>query len=334
MTLRVAQPDAGPEPPGLDSLAVRWWAAFDAARAALQTAGHDVGAREVGDRTHLLAAERGEVMRLLGEIARIAHASSWLLQWLSAPALTRRLLGLPDGVAACVFDLDGVLTTSATMHAAAWAETFDPFLLERAERGHREFVPFDTGAEYRNYIAGRPRLEGVRDFLASRGISLPEGSADDAPGAESIHALANRKNEVLQQDLGREGVAAFAGSRFYLEAARSIGVHRAVVSASANTAAILARAGLTHLIEHCVDGNTIEVEHLRPKPAPDTIIAACRRLELEPGQLAAFETTTAGIAAARAAGARLVVCVDRGGGTDAGGADLVVTDLAELFARS
>ena len=146
------------------------------------------------------------------------------------------MLGLPDGVVACVFDLDGVLTTSATMHALAWAETFDPFLLERAERSHREFVPFDRRTEYQVYIAGRPRLEGVRGFLGSRGIGLPEGDADDPAGAETMHALANRKNQVLQQHLDRQGVAAFSGSRFYLEAARSIGVHRAVVSASANTA--------------------------------------------------------------------------------------------------
>jgi beta-phosphoglucomutase-like phosphatase (HAD superfamily) len=328
--------DAGPEPPGLDSLAIRWWTALDAARSALQSAGHYLGAQESSERTHRLTAERIETMRLLQEVARVGHASSWLLHWLAAPSLTRRMLGLPDGVVACVFDLDGVLTTSATMHAAAWAETVDPFLLERAERGHRQFVPFDPGAEYRDYISGRPRLTGVRDFLASRGISIPEGRADDPAGAESMHGLANRKNEVLQQHLGRQGVSAFAGSRFYLEAARSIGLRRAVVSASANTATILEQAGLAHLIDQCVDGNTIEAEHLRSKPEPDTLIAACQRLEVQPGQLVAFETTAAGTAAARAAGVKLIIGVDRSGHTEAllaGDADLVVNDLAELLDR-
>ncbi len=244
------------------------------------------------------------------------------------------MLGLPDGVVACVFDLDGVLTTSSTMHALAWAETLDPFLLERAERSHREYVPFDTRTEYPVYIAGRPRLDGVRGFLGSRGIGLPEGADDDPPGGETMHGLANRKNELLQQHLDRQGVAAFSGSRFYLEAARNIGVHRAVVSASANTAEILESAGLAHLIEYTVDGNTIAAEHLRAKPAADTIVAACRRLGVQPGQLAAFETTPAGITAARAAGVRLTVGVDRTGQTEAllaGDADLVISDLAELF---
>ncbi len=272
-------------------------------------------------------------MQLLRELARIGHASRWLHQWLAAPSLTRRMLGLPDGVAACVFDLDGVLTTSATMHANAWAETLDPFLLGRSDVGHRQFVPFDPEVEYRDFIAGRPRLDGARAFLASRGISVPEGSAKDPPGAETIHGLANRKNEVLRRHLDEQGVAAFAGSRFYLEAARSIGVHRAVVSASLNTAAILEGAGLAQLIEHCVDGATIEAEHLRSKPEPDTIIAACRQLVVEPGQLVAFETTADGIAAARAAGVRLVVCVNRGVEAGAGDADIVVSDLAELFDR-
>lgn len=326
--------DAGPSPTGLDSLAIRWWAAFDAAREALHSAGPYIGSHEQGERSRNLTDERSETMQLLRELARIGHASKWLHQWLAAPSLTRRMLGLPDGVAACVFDLDGVLTTSATMHAVAWAETFDPFLLSRSELGHRQFVPFDPEIEYREHIAGRPRLDGARGFLASRGISLPEGRVRDTPGAETIHGLANRKNEVLRRHLEQEGVTAFAGSRFYLEAARSIGVHRAVVSASLNTSAILERAGLAQLIEHCVDGATIEAEHLLAKPAPDTIAAVCRQLVVEPGQLVAFETTADGIAAARAAGVRLVVCVERGGPPVGAEADVVVNDLAELFGRS
>ena len=320
--------------PGLESLAMRWWAALDAARSALHSAGPYIGAQQLRAQTSELATERHAIIQLLQDMAREQRTATWLLRWLAAPSLTRRMLGLPDGVVACVFDLDGVLTTSATMHAVAWAETFDPFLLERAERSHREYVPFDTRTEYQVYIAGKPRLDGVRDFLGSRGIGLPEGADDDPPGTETMHGLANRKNQMLQQHLDRQGVAAFSGSRFYLEAARSIGVQRAVVSASANTAGILESAGLAHLIEYSVDGNTIAAEHLRAKPAPDTIVVACNRLGVQPGQLAAFETTTAGITAARAAGVRLTVGVDRSGQTEAllaGDADLVISDLAELF---
>ncbi len=315
---------------------MRWWAALDAARSALHSAGPYIGPQELGAQTSRLASERHDIIQLLQGMAREQRTASWLLRWLAAPALTRRMLGLPDGVIACVFDLDGVLTTSATMHALAWAETFDPFLLERAERSHREFVPFDRRTEYQVYIAGKPRLEGVRGFLGSRGIGLPEGADDDPPGVETMHGLANRKNLLLQQHLDRQGVAAFSGSRFYLEAARSIGVHRAVVSASANTAGILESAGLAHLIELSVDGNTIAAEHLRAKPAPDTIVAVCRKFDVQPGQLASFETTPAGITAARAAGVRLTVGVDRSGQDDelvAGDADLVISDLAELFDR-
>ncbi len=312
--------------PGLETLAMRWWAALDAARAALHSAGPYIGAQEQSARAGHLAAERSEVIHLMQAVAREEHSAPWLMRWLAAPALTRRMLGLPDGVAACVFDLDGVLTTSAAMHAVAWAETLDPFLLEQAERSHREFVPFDARAEYEDYIAGKPRLDGVRGFLGSRGITLPDSA---------VHDLANRKNELLQQHLDRQGVAAFSGSRFYLEAARTIGVQRAVVSASANTTGILESAGLEHLIGHTVDGNTIAAEHLAAKPAPDTILAVCRLLGVEPGHLAAFETTPAGIAAAREAGVRLTVGVDRTGQTRAllGEADLVISDLAELFER-
>ena len=329
-----AEPSDAAGRPGLESLAMRWWAALDAARSALHSAGPYIGAQELSSQTHGLAAERSAVIQLIRGMAREQHTASWFVRWLEAPALTRRMLGLPDGVVACVFDLDGVLTTSSTMHALAWAETLDPFLLERAERSHREYVPFDTRNEYQLYIAGRPRLEGVRGFLGSRGIGLPEGANTDPPGTETMYSLANRKNQLLQQHLDRQGVAAFSGSRFYLEAARNIGVHRAVVSASANTAEILESAGLAHLIEYSVDGNAIAAEHLRAKPAPDTIVAACRRLGVQPGQLAAFETTPAGITAARAAGVRLTVGVDRSGQAEAlvaGDADLVISDLAELF---
>jgi beta-phosphoglucomutase-like phosphatase (HAD superfamily) len=323
--------------PDVDALAGRWWAAFEAAQSALRSAGRYLGAQEVGERGRRLAEERSEVVQLLQGLARDRHVEALLVQWLATPGITPRLLGLPDGVVACVFDLDGVLITSATVHAAAWADTFDPFLLARVEPGRDQPVPFDRHREYQTAIAGRSRLAGIRAFLASRGISLPEGGPGDPPGAHTVHGLANRKNEALQRRLDREGVTAFEGSRAYLEAAHLLGLHCAVVSASANTQIMLERAGLAHLIDERIDGKTIEAEQLEAKPAPDTLLAACRRLHVEPHQTVAFETTPVGIAAARAAGMRLVVGVDRPGDTvalDGSDADLVVGDLAELLGRT
>jgi beta-phosphoglucomutase-like phosphatase (HAD superfamily) len=320
----------------LDTLAAQWWTAFDAAQSGLRAAGLYLRGGELGERSDGLSAERSQTVQLLQGLARDLHSDSRLLRLFASPAVTRRMLGLPSGVIACVFDLDGVLTTSASVHAAAWTETFDSFLLDRAERGGREFIPFDPRRDYEDHIAGRPRLNGVRAFLASRGISLPEGRADDPAGAPTVHGIANRKNQAMQQRLHRQGVAAFDASRCYLEASRMVGVHRAVVSASANTGTILERAGLAHLIEQRIDGTTIEAHQLRSKPAPDTLLAACQALHLEPGQTAAFETTPAGITAARAAGIKFVIGVDRSGYTEAlraSDADLVVSDLAELLDR-
>jgi beta-phosphoglucomutase family hydrolase len=248
------------------------------------------------------------------------------------------MLGLPEGVLACVFDLDGVLTASTELHAAAWAETFNELLARRVERTGERFAPFrpfNPATDYDAHIHGKPRLQGVHAFLASRGIRLPEGHDDDPASAETVHGLANRKNEALLSGLDRQGVEAFAGSRRYLEDAREAGVLCGVVSASANTEEILARAGLDALIQDRVDGNTIRAEKLQSKPAPDTLLAALRLLGVRPQQAAAFETTLDGISAAGAAGLGLVVAVDRAGGgrerLRAAGADVVVTDLVDLL---
>jgi beta-phosphoglucomutase family hydrolase len=276
-------------------------------------------------------------MRLLQGLRHDWQTDSPLLDWLAAPAVSRRLLGLPDDVIACVFDLDGVLTTSAGLHAAAWADTFDTFLYKRVGNGHHRFEAFAEARDYESSIAGRPRVEGVRRFLASRGINLPEGSEDDPSGTETVHGLANGKNEALRRRLERQEVAAFAGSRSYLEAARALGLRRAVVSASANTETILEHAGLMGLLEEHVDGNVIEAEQLEAKPAPDTLLFACKRLHVQPAQSVAFETASAGITAARAAGFRLAIGVERNG--DAGAlvgshADAIIGDLAELLNHS
>lgn len=236
-----------------------------------------------------------------------------------------------------MFNLDGVLIGSAALHVAAWAETFDEFISARIERTGGQFAPFNPLGDYPSHIHGKPRLEGVRAFLASRGISLPAGDPGDPPGTETVHGLANRKSAALTRRLDEQGVTAFQGSRRYLEAARDAGVHRAVVSASANTQTILDRAGLADLIEDCVDGNTMLAERLRGRPAPDTLLAACRQLGVEPERAAVFETSPAGVAAARAGGFGLVVGVDRTGRAEvlrAAGADLVVTGLTELLERS
>jgi beta-phosphoglucomutase-like phosphatase (HAD superfamily) len=274
-------------------------------------------------------------MHLLEALAQERGQSDWAVHLL-VPWEARKLLGLPGGVTACVFDLEGVLIASAAVHAAAWTETFDQFIWARTERTGGHFAPFNPHTDYPHHMHGKPRLEGVRAFLASRGISLPEGLPDDPSGSETVRALANQKNAALLRRLDEQGVTAFADTRHYLETARSVGVHCAVVSASANTATILDHAGLAALIEQSVDGNTILAHGLRAPPTPDTHLAACRQLGIDPRHVAAFETSTAGVEAARAAGFIFVIGVDRTGRADAlrdHGADLVIAGLGELLNR-
>lgn len=239
---------------------------------------------------------------------------------------------LPPGVEACLFDLDGVLTQTAKVHAAAWKEVFDAFLRERVRPGE-EARPFEP-ADYERYVDGRLRLDGVRAFLASRGIELPEGSPDDPPEADTVHGLGRRKNERLLELLRRDGVEVYEGSVRFLRAARDAGLRRAVVSASKNCREVLAAAGIEELFEVRVDGLLAEERGLRGKPAPDTFLAAAELLGLEPARAAVFEDAEAGVAAGRAGGFGWVVGVDRTGHADAlraHGADVVVADLAELL---
>jgi beta-phosphoglucomutase family hydrolase len=244
------------------------------------------------------------------------------------------VLGLPDGITACLFDLDGVLTDTARVHNGAWKETFDGFLRERAEASGEPFVPFDPGPDYDTYVDGKKREDGVRSFLASRGIELPEGDYDDAPGSPTVHGVGNRKNELLLALIARDGVEVYEGSRRYLEAAREAGLRRAVVSSSANTAQVLEVTGLAPLIELRVDGVTARERGLPGKPAPDTFLAAAADLGVEPSQAVVFEDALAGAEAGRAGDFGHVVGVDRVGQADellARGADVVVQDLAELL---
>ena len=241
---------------------------------------------------------------------------------------------LPEEIHAVIFDMDGVITDTASAHAEAWKRLFDGFLRERADRMGEPFVPFDANEDYRRSIDGKARFDGVRSFLASRGIELPEGDPSDPPDRGTVCGLGNRKNVTLLRQIRENGVNVFEGSRRYLEAARDAGLRRAVVSSSANTREVLEVTGLAPLIEVVVDGVTIREEGLRGKPAPDTFLVAAERLGVPPANAAVFEDALAGVEAARAGGFGYVVGVDRVGQAAAlrtRGADVVVSDLAELL---
>jgi beta-phosphoglucomutase family hydrolase len=244
------------------------------------------------------------------------------------------VIGLPDSVRACLFDLDGVLTKTATIHAAAWKEMFDDYLRERATRTGEEFVPFDPIADYDRYVDGKPRYDGVRSFLAARGIELPEGGPEAAPGSDTVRGLGDRKNKLVLQMIRERGVEVYEGSVRYLEAARDAGLRRAVVSSSANTSDVLVAAGVEGFFEARIDGVVAEREGLRGKPAPDTFLAGARALGVAPSQAAVFEDALAGVEAGRAGGFAYVVGVDRVGQAEAlreHGASIVVSDLSELL---
>jgi beta-phosphoglucomutase family hydrolase len=242
--------------------------------------------------------------------------------------------GLPPTTRACLFDLDGVLTQTAKVHAAAWKKMFDGFLRERAAHGGEDFVAFDPAGDYDEYVDGKPRYEGVHSFLDSRGIELAQGDPSDAIDAQTIDGLGNRKNQIMLAMIKDQGVQAYDGSVRYVSAARDGGLARAVVSSSTNCRDVLLAAGIEDLFQQRIDGVVAEREHLRGKPAPDTFLAGARALGVGPGQAAVFEDALAGVQAGRAGGFACVVGVDRVGQADAlreHGADIVVCDLAELL---
>jgi beta-phosphoglucomutase family hydrolase len=243
-------------------------------------------------------------------------------------------LGLPDHVRACLFDLDGVLTDTASVHRKAWKQMFDEYLRQHAERTGEPFRPFDIDADYLTYVDGKKREDGVRSFLASRGIHLPEGGPGDDPAAETVHGLGNRKNEMFHRTMREDGVKVFEGSRRYLEAVADAGLARAVVSSSANTREVLEVTGLDKFVQHRVDGVTMRDEHIAGKPAPDSFLRAAQLLAVKPAEAAVFEDALSGVAAGRAGRFGMVIGVDRVGQSEAllrDGADIVVTDLAELL---
>ncbi|ULP46733.1 beta-phosphoglucomutase family hydrolase [Mycolicibacter virginiensis] len=244
------------------------------------------------------------------------------------------VLGLPETVRACLFDLDGVLTDTASVHTRAWKSMFDAYLSARAERTGEPFVPFDAQGDYRRFVDGRKRDDGVRAFLVSRGITLPDGADDDPPDAETVHGLGNRKNEAFRVTLQADGVEVFEGSRRYLAAVTAAGLATAVVSASANAGDVLALTGLEKFIAQRVDGVTLRAEHIAGKPAPDSFLRAAQLLGVTPTAAAVFEDALSGVAAGRAGGFGFVVGVDRVGQRDdllSHGADVVVTDLDQLL---
>jgi len=244
------------------------------------------------------------------------------------------MFGLPDGVSACLFDMDGVVTQTATVHAAAWKQMFDEFLRQRADATGTEFVPFDPHHEYDAYVDGKPRLDGTRSFLESRGIHLPEGTPQDPPGTPTLYGLSNRKNNLVLERIAAGGVQVYEGSITYIKAVREGGIATAVVSASANTVQVLDSAGIEGLFDVRIDGVIAKQRGLRGKPEPDTFLAAAQALDVPAAHAVVFEDAQAGVAAGRAGRFALVVGVDRVGQAaelKEHGADIVVKDLSELL---
>ena len=244
------------------------------------------------------------------------------------------MLGLPDKITACLFDMDGVITQTAKVHDAAWKEMFDEFLRGWSAEHNQKFVPFDPVRDYDEYVDGKPRTEGTAAFLESRGIKLPMGKESDKPGTATVYGLGNKKNELVLQVIERDGVQAYDGSVLYVNAVRAAGLRTAIVSSSANTEAVLKAAGVDGLFEVRIDHQAAEEHQLRGKPAPDTFLEAARQLGAPAAGAVVFEDALAGVGAGRAGHFGYVVGVDRVGQADqlrAHGADVVVKDLAELL---
>jgi beta-phosphoglucomutase-like phosphatase (HAD superfamily) len=321
----------------LDEIVVDWRTSLEAAEDAVRAiaacrSSVPFAPTELGAYARHLDLQRHQVEKLIEQIAHDEHIA--LRHSLAEPRATNRLLGLPPTVRGCLFDLDGVLTASAEIHAAAWKDVLDGFASRRSDlAGHRFAIqPFGM-QDYWEHIHDRPRLEGLRAYLGSRGIVVPEGLPDDRPAYDTVHALANWKKRSLERRLARDPVNVLRGSRRYLECAREAGLRRIVVSPSTSTGAILERADLVPLVEACIDGRAMERQGLESKPAPDTTLAACALLDLSPDRVAAFETTLAGVEAAKFAGIGFVIAVERHGGEALlkQGADRVVTSLSDLI---
>ena len=239
-----------------------------------------------------------------------------------------------DGFDAVLFDLDGVLTATAKVHAACRKKMFDEYLRKRAAENNEPFQPFDIETDYRLYVDGKPRFDGVRDFLRSRGIHLPEGNPDAPPGSETVCGLGNRKNEMIKAVIESEGVEAYEGSVALVRHLRSEGIKTAVVSSSQNCEAVLVAAKIADLFDVRVDGEVADQLRLAGKPAPDTYLKAAEQLGVDPKRAVVVEDALSGVQAGRDGGFGLVIGVARKGNADelkGNGADIVVTDLGELL---
>jgi beta-phosphoglucomutase-like phosphatase (HAD superfamily) len=327
----------------LDALRSEWREALLAARDALEAEEGFLPAEELAARERHLRDEYATATAELRRFALDEGLSAEFAEPFLPRGRARRALGLPKAIKACVFELDNVLVASGALHREAWARALDELLSSRSEQAVGRAIapePFDSSRDYEDHIEGRPRLEGVRAFLASRGIRLPEGAPDDPPGAETVHGVANRKSELLSVLLERDGVTAFEGARHYLEVARDAGMSCAVVSASSHTNEMLERSGLSDLITASIDADAIASGELRNQPAPDRLLAACRELQVDPLRAAAFETNQEGIEAAHLASFGYVVAIDPSGDPERlrklrqGGAGVAVTGLAELIDRA
>jgi beta-phosphoglucomutase family hydrolase len=235
---------------------------------------------------------------------------------------------------AWLFDMDGVLTKTALVHAAAWKQAFDEFLVKEGERTGTTYAPFDANADYEQYVDGEPRADGVRHFLAARGIVLPDVTADDPAGARSVAGVGNAKNLLVLQILKRDGVQVYDGTIDLVKALRAAKIPMAVVSASENTVAVLKTAKIADLFDAVVDGVVVKQQHLAGKPAPDSYLAGAKALGVDAARAVVLEDALAGVAAGRAGKFGLVIGVDRHRNADElhqHGADVVVEDLGDLL---
>ncbi len=313
---------------------MHWQRALDASERALLAAAGTLSPAYLSQQRRELAQERRETALLLADVARARGIKP--LPWLSPAPVRKEMLGLAASTQACLFDLDGVLSDSARLHASAWAQVLDEFLLRMSASTGWHFIPFDPNADYRTFLDGRPRLEGIHAFLDSRGIRLPEGRVDDPADADTASGVAKRKGEALAHDLQQHGVTALPGVHRYLDAAGRAGLTRAVVSASASTLSMLELAGLAGLVEVCMDADVIRSESIRTPPSPEVLLAACRRLDVSPQDAVTFTHSVAGVAAGLAAG---MTVFGVGQGADAEllrgfGAPRIVPSLSVLLAPS
>ena len=319
------------EPFELVTVTSQWQRALDGGQRALVAAGRFLPAAELERGRRELELERKQAARALARLAAATGVRP--APWLSPVPVTPTMLGLQATGKACLFDLDGVLTDSAVLHSSAWAEVFDDYLLRLSEKTGWHFIPFDRDSDYRGYVDGRLRIEGIHAFLASRGLRIPEGRVDDPATADTACGLARRKGDAVARGLRRQGVAALPGVRRYLEAAGHAGLGRAVVSSSTSTLPMLELAGLVALVEERVDAEVIRLESLRTRPAPDLLLVACRRLGVPSERAVTVTHSAAGVAAGHAAGLS-VIGVGVGGHAEllrGFGAERVVPSLSAML---